>query len=79
MKVKKVLLAFGEGSDVDYVLCCNSHSLQRRLVCNGRNDQFACIFESNESSIKEVIDAGGEEQSIFSIQSLFIRGIAPRL
>jgi hypothetical protein len=67
MKLQKKLLALRESFDVHDALRIDSHSLQRRPMRNRRDDELAVAFESDETSIKEMIDARGQKQSVFAV------------
>lgn len=44
-----------------------------------RDYQPATIFEPNKAPVEQVIDAGGQQQPVFAIQSLYVGGIPPGL
>jgi hypothetical protein len=43
-----------------------------------RDDQYAVILEADKSTVKQVVDAGREEQPVLAVQTLTIAAIAPR-
>ena len=46
---------------------------------HGRNDEPSVVFETDESTIKEVVNARRQEQPILAVKALFVRGIPPGL
>ena len=58
MVVEECLLPLGGGPHIHNVVCCHSHSIQRRLVRDGRNDQFTRILKADETAVKKMIDRG---------------------
>ena len=46
---------------------------------DGRNDEPAIVFEADKTTVKEMVNARRQEQSILAIQSFFIGGVPPWL
>jgi hypothetical protein len=57
----------------------DTHSFERRAMGDGRNDEPSIVFETDESTVKEVVNTRRQEQPVLTIQSLFVRRIPPRL
>ena len=77
MVVKVATLSLAEGTDVDDLVRIDAHSVQGKTMCHGRDDQPPGILEADEAAIKQVIDCRRQEQSIFTIKTLFVIRIAP--
>ena len=43
------------------------------------NDQAAIVFKTDKTSVKQMVDARCQQQSVLAIQSLFIGGVPPWL
>jgi hypothetical protein len=79
MEVQELLLARGEVTDGHRFFSFHPHLLQRRQVSDGADDEPARIFEADEASVEQVVDAGCEQQPVFSVEPLFVVGIPPWL
>jgi hypothetical protein len=61
VKIQEQFLSAGEAADVDSVCGVNAHALERRSMCDRRDDKLAVVVEADESAIEEVIDAGRQK------------------
>jgi hypothetical protein len=77
VEFQEVSLPFGEGTDIEELLRFNAHSLEGWSMCYRRDDQVSGVFETDESAVEKVVDAGSQKQAILSVQALFIRGVTP--
>ena len=41
-------------------------------MSDGRNDEFSIVLETDESTVKEVVNTRRQEQPVLAIQSLFV-------
>jgi hypothetical protein len=78
MKVQIRSLPFGEVTDVDRTSRLDSHPLKRGKMRYRRDDETAGMSKVDESAVNQVIDAGGQEQAVFTIEAFFVGCIAPR-
>ncbi len=44
---------------------------------HGGDNKFTVVFESNKSSVEQVIDRRRQQQSVFAVEALFVIGISP--
>ncbi|KRH78584.1 hypothetical protein FERRO_15750 [Ferrovum sp. JA12] len=61
MEVEKTFLPIRETANVIDIFNVDAHALKRRPVGYRGNYEFSIIFEANESTIKEVINARCQE------------------
>jgi hypothetical protein len=57
----------------------DSHSFERRAMGHRRNDEPSTVFETDESTVEEVVNARRQEQPVLAVKALFVRGIPPGL
>ena len=43
------------------------------------DDELAVVFEANEASIEQMIDARRQQQAIFAVEPLLVGRVPPRL
>ena len=79
MKIEELLLAAGESSHVDNLRGVDAHSLEGWTVSDRRDDELSVVFEANEPTIEEMINARRQQQAIFAVESLFVGRVPPRL
>src|SRR5262249_7433526 len=79
VKVEEPALAGRKAADVDEPVGLNAHAFQRRRVRHGRDDQDARVLEADEAAVEQVVDGGRQQQSVFAVQPLLVRAVAPRL
>lgn len=79
MKIEELLLTAGEASHVDSNCGVDAHSLERRTMRDRRDDERDVVFEPYKSTIEEVINSRGQQQSVFTVESFFVVRVAPRL
>ncbi len=57
MEIEELLLAAAEHPHVDGLCGVDAHPLKRGAMRDWRNDERTVIFEPNEPTIKQVVDA----------------------
>ena len=65
-------LALGKGPYIDWPLRFDAHSLQGRFVRDWRDYEISRILKSDESTVKQPVDAWRQEQAVFAVEALFI-------
>jgi hypothetical protein len=65
MKIKELLLAVGEHSDVNRPCGVDTYSLERRTMRDRGDDDPAAVFEPDKPTIEEVINARRQKQIHF--------------
>jgi hypothetical protein len=73
VEIQESTLSFAEAADVDYSLSFDTHPRERWPVSDRRYDQLAGVLEADEPAIKQVIDAGREQQSVLAVEPLLVR------
>jgi hypothetical protein len=73
MEIEIGPLALREATDIDDAPRLDAHALERRQVRDRREDEITMVFEADESPIEQVINAGRQQQSVFSVEALFVR------
>lgn len=66
-------MALGESADVDDVLRLDAHTLERRPVSDRGADKGAGIFKTDEAPIKQVTDAGSQQNSVLYVEKFSVR------
>src|SRR6266404_7305259 len=79
VKIEELLLTAGEPAHVNNLPYVDSHALKGWAVGNRRNDEGSVVFEANEPSIEQMINARRQEQPILTVETLVITGVPPRL
>jgi len=51
----------------------DAHAVQRRNIGNRRDEQFAILLETNETTVEEVIGSRSKHQAVGFVQALFVR------
>lgn len=73
MKFEIPTLALGKPANVDCLLGLNPHPLERGKVRDAGDDQLAGILEPDEATVKQMVDAGSEQQAVLPIQPFLVR------
>jgi len=79
VKFQERFLPAGKSPHVHGIRGVDAHSFERRAMSHGRNDEPSVVFETDESTVKEVVNARRHEQSVLAVKALFVRGIPPGL
>ena len=61
MKLKKLSLAIGKGTDVGGPLRFEAHPLQGRLVGDRRDDEISGILKPDKSAVEQMVNTRGQE------------------
>ena len=72
MVIEELLLPFREGSNIHDSVRFYTHSIQRGHMGNGRDDQYAGIFEADKPAIKKVINCGSQQKSVLTVKPFLI-------
>jgi hypothetical protein len=46
----------------------DTHSFERRAMGDGRNDEPSIVFETDESTVKEVVNTRRQEQPVLAVR-----------
>src|ERR1700730_642047 len=79
VEIEKLLLTVSERANINSPGRIDPHAPKRGVIRNRRNNQPPVVFESDESTIEQVIDARRQQQSVLAVQSFLIGCVAPRL
>jgi hypothetical protein len=72
VKLKEALLSCRKGSYVDPSVCRDTHTFKGWPVGDGRNNQISVAFESDKSTVEQMVDAWSQQETILSFEALFI-------
>ena len=61
MKLKKLSLAIGKGTDVGDPLRFEAHPLQGRLVGDRRDDEISRILKPDKPAVKQMVNTRRQE------------------
>jgi hypothetical protein len=75
VKIEELLLAARKSTHVHNRLCVDAHSVERRTVRHWGDEEGTVVLETNEASIEQMINAGREQQTILSVEALFVAGV----
>ena len=62
-------MPLGKPADIELALRCDPHAHERGAIGNGRDDEIAIALEGDESLVEEVIDGGGEQESVLAVEA----------
>jgi hypothetical protein len=66
-------------TDIELALRRDPHAHERGAISDGRDDEIAVALEGDESLVEEVIDRGGEQESVLAVEALLVRAVASGL
>jgi hypothetical protein len=72
VEFEESLLPARKPSHVHDINGAYTHPYERRAMGDGRNDEPSIVFETDESTVKEVVNTRRQEQPVLTIQSLFV-------
>jgi hypothetical protein len=72
MELQVPPLPFGEAADICGSPRVDTHSFEGRPVRHRRDHQPAGILKADEAAIRQMIDAGRQEQSVFTVEAFFV-------